>query len=321
MVVSFICVTNLTKYDFNRTINSIKKQTSTNYEVIIIVDSFDGAQEEVSFNNVRKLMIENDNIKVIHALKPQGRSSSWNDSIKLAEGQYIKFINDGEELDPNFVERVEKIVAEKNAPDIIEYSLVMNLKTQPLPVDVLVKPNKVFDLTTDFNPLAYTGEIVFNKLFKLDIINEFTFRFNRKQRFDLLFVYKVFSEAKTYIWVEKGLASSYTIRPVDYSAFDTINQWTHIFNYFRRVGKYREVEHYIKYAYFRLLILKWLRTLKWEGNKNLIRKGVEFAKVKFRKEKREKFIKDNIILARKKDLDFNDWVENFESNIKQQILK
>lgn len=316
MIISFIVTTQLNEVDFKKTLKSIKAQTLKDYEMIIVVDSAEEGDDSIGYKEVRKIMLENSNIKLIKNSLDQGKANCWNDAMAIAKGKYIKFINDGEEISDNFVEALATLIETKDEPDVIEYTTTLKYKTRSYESSLFLRNNKVYNLESEFEPLAYTSELVFNKIYKREIAAANKLKFRRNQRYDLLFVYKFFSKSKSYIYIADEIKSSYPVRPVDYSMFDTVNQWTHIFNWFRETNDYKQNEDYIKYAYYKLLVHRWLWNLQWEGNKVLIKKGVEFVEMKFKKEKRIKFMKSNKVFLKAKDAKFQDMVENFESHIK-----
>ncbi|WP_338983677.1 glycosyltransferase family 2 protein [Spiroplasma endosymbiont of Othius punctulatus] len=316
MILSFIMTTQLNESDFKKTLKSIKNQTLKNYELIIVVDSLEEGDDLIGYKEVRKMVLENNNIKLIKNSLDQGKANCWNDALNISEGEYVKFINDGEVISDNFVEDVATLVETKNSPDMIEFTTSLKYKTKSYDSSLYVRNHKVYELKTEFEPFAYTSELIFNKIFRRAVIVDNSLKFRRNQRYDLLFVYKFLALAETYIYVADEIGSTFPVRPVDYSVFDTVNQWTHVFNYFREINNYKSIEEYVKYAYYKLLVHRWLWNLQWEGNKVLIKKGIDFVDIKFKKDKRIKFMKTNKVFLKGKDQKFQDMVENFESHIK-----
>ena len=71
------------------TLNSIFKQTYYNYEIIIVYD--DSNHDDL--NNIRKIINNKKNIKIIINKKNLGAAKSRNKAIKKANGRYLAFID------------------------------------------------------------------------------------------------------------------------------------------------------------------------------------------------------------------------------------
>ena len=79
------------------TLNSIFKQTYYNYEIIIVYD--DSNHDDL--NNIKKIINNKKNIKIIINKKNLGAAKSRNKAIKEANGRYLAFIDSDDLWEPN----------------------------------------------------------------------------------------------------------------------------------------------------------------------------------------------------------------------------
>ena len=108
--ISVIVVSLNTKYDFLKTINSIKLQTYKNIETIVIDgDSRDGTKTEIlNYELIDKFIIEKDN----------GIYDAMIKGVKISTGEWIIFLNSGDIFfDNNILENLNNFI--ENDIDII----------------------------------------------------------------------------------------------------------------------------------------------------------------------------------------------------------
>ncbi|AGR40791.1 glycosyltransferase family 2 protein [Spiroplasma taiwanense] len=319
MLISFVLVYQEFGNKVKETIDSIKKQTDNDYEIILVCDRTieDNSKDEW----LKELFWNNSNIKLVFNNSIQGASVSWNTGIDLAEGEYIKFIAQGNILNPDFVETIKKELNnfKEREIDLVEYTV--NL-TGSVHIDTLtyLEKGKIYNLSSEFDPFAYVNVVLYNKLFKAKILNEFGFKFRRFVRFDLLFVYKVLGQTNSYLFLDTKPLGTVNIGPVSYSVFDVVNQWNHILNYYRRIGKFKQLKDYLNYSYYKVLIHLWLWEIRTYDNKILIKKATAFANRKF-EDKRDDFLKNNIIFKKTNDERFKEIVNNFGTYIKENLKR
>lgn len=99
LISIIIPVYNAEKY-IERTLNSIKEQTYSNYEIIIINDG--STDESVKICNDFKK--KNNNIKItVITQKNSGVSNARNSGICLSKGKYIIFVDSDDSLEKNML--------------------------------------------------------------------------------------------------------------------------------------------------------------------------------------------------------------------------
>ncbi|AKX33754.1 glycosyltransferase [Spiroplasma litorale] len=317
MFVTFIIVIPNAKEEFKHSIESVLNQSVKDYELIIVLDrDINDIEENEYFCNLYK---DNKNIKLVFNNNRYGSSYSWNIGLELCQGKYVKFISQGDTIEKDFVIKIQNKLKEhdSNSIDVIEYSFNF-VNDNQIPSKSFLESNKVYFLESEYDPLAYTNNLLFNKLYNFQIIDNFKFKFRNQVRFDMLFFYKIYSQAKTYLYINSESLENVILRQVQYSIFDIVNQWTHIFNYYRRIKKYNELKDYIKYSYYKTMLHIWIWTISKTSNKILTKKAFDFANRKF-EPKKEDFIKNNVVFLNTKDETFKNLVINFSNYIKEKL--
>ncbi|QEH61338.1 glycosyltransferase [Spiroplasma chinense] len=314
MLLSFVVVSQDTNSSFEKTIDSIYAQTDNDYEVIIVSDKSmaDNAKEVYG----RDKFWNNNNVKLVLNNSIQGLSVSWNTAIDLAEGKYIKFVNQGDSIKPNYVEEMKKTVEKFKSDeiDIIEYDVQLVGLTNTT-IETYLEKDNVYELANCYDPYAYTNSILFNKVFRTKLLQDFGFKFRRFVRFDMLFIYKVLGQTDKFLYRSGEPLEEVMVAPVQYSAFDLVNQWTHILNYYRRIAKFKDLKDYLNYAYYKTMVHIWLWMIKHYDNKLLLKKASSFVERKFA-EKQEDFVAENKVFKQQKDARFTEICTNFSKYIK-----
>ena len=109
-----IPVYNAEKY-LERCLDSACKQTLQDIEIICVDDcSTDG-----SFEILKKYSKNYKNLIVIKLEKNQGESAARNAGLSAAKGEYLAFMDNDDEIDLNFYEKLYEKAAKTNA-DIVK---------------------------------------------------------------------------------------------------------------------------------------------------------------------------------------------------------
>lgn len=311
MLISFILIAEGNSEQLSKTLISIESQTIQDYELIITLDDTKSKKDE---ETLMKYFLNNKNTKVIFNSTYQGSAVCWNSAIDLAEGTYSQFIKEGDIIAKTYIEEVQKCVNKNGEVDLIEYSMnlqgIVDTKTK-----TFLEKNKVFNLKKDQLPFAYVNGLIFNKLFKSKKMSEFVFKFRRFVRYDMLFIFKYLAQSNTYVFMDCKELMDCTLLKVKYSLFDFVNQWPHILNYYRRIGRFKELKDYLNYAFYKEMLHLWLWSIQKYDNKLLLKKAVAHAERKFH-DKREDFMNNNKVFLLKKDETFTSIVLDFDKYIK-----
>ena len=113
MIDIIIPVYNTPKIDLERCLNSIIKQTYTNYKVYII----DDGSNDITKKYLDDFVKNKDNFLVKH-IKNNGVSNARNLGIEISHSKYITFVDADDTLENNFLQEAYEII-EKNNLDII----------------------------------------------------------------------------------------------------------------------------------------------------------------------------------------------------------
>lgn len=99
-----------------RLLDSIKNQTYTDYEVIIIDDMSEDKSPEIIENYIMNL----DNFYYFENFKKLWNGGSRNSGVESAVGEYIIFLDSDDFLDSdNCLQRIAEIIEENNNPDCV----------------------------------------------------------------------------------------------------------------------------------------------------------------------------------------------------------
>ena len=170
-IVSIIVVSLNTKKEFLKTLNSIKNQTFSNYEVIVVDgESKDGTVKEIENNKklISKYIIEKD----------KGIYDAMNKGIGIASGDWVIFLNSGDIFFDNFVLDRLNFFDLKNKEIIFGETIVDNQE-----IKYLVH-SKMFDNKTIIMPFCHQSCFV-----KRDILkkNNFSLKYKYSSDFNFFF--------------------------------------------------------------------------------------------------------------------------------------
>ena len=113
MIDIIMPVYNTPKIDLERCLNSIIKQTYTNYKVYII----DDGSNDITKNHLDDFVKNKDNFIVKH-IKNNGVSNARNLGIEISNSKYIAFVDADDTIEKNFLQDAFELI-EKNNLDII----------------------------------------------------------------------------------------------------------------------------------------------------------------------------------------------------------
>lgn len=179
----------------SRCVNSIKKQTYKNLEIILVDDG--------SSDNCPRICddyaLADNRIKVIHK-ENGGLSDARNAGMEIATGKFISFIDSDDWVEENFIETLYNTLI-LNEADIAECAVSyvdesnQVLRTRKAFQDVLICDKmEALQLLICEKGVYQT---VWNKLYKREIIGELKFPFGKLNE-DEFWTYKVFDRIKKF---------------------------------------------------------------------------------------------------------------------------
>lgn len=169
-------------------IDSILKQSYTNYEIIIINDgSIDGDQDQ--YNEISNI---NSKIRIIHQ-ENSGVSLARNNGLKAARGEYISFIDADDYIDSNYFEELMNGI---NIGADISYCSLIDEDEDKKPIRELKKYNSMIIPVAEYDwngPLQHP--IACGALIKREIINGISFSSKYYVGEDSLFIAQCISKS------------------------------------------------------------------------------------------------------------------------------
>ncbi|AEM68973.1 glycosyltransferase [Mycoplasma putrefaciens] len=316
MLISFVISPQSRLDRLESTINSILNQTNNAFEIILIIDSKTTTDQIKQY--LDNLFDNNKNIIISENNRSQETSQEWNLAIDIANNKYLVFVKEGDLLKPDFVEQINRIVQQKN-PDLIQFDSKYTGLLTNVSKNVCLDKNQLYNLEKSYDPFAYVRRLIYSKAFNLEVIKKNNIYFRRKVRFDSLFTFEFLSYAKTFYATDQVL-SDHLVSVMKYSALDIINQWPHIMNYFRKIGRYKQLSDQLNYAYYYELCYNFLDLVKLFNNPTLYKKALNQSQEKVTN-KLDKFIKQNKTFLENKDPDFTQRMNEFNNYINSELKK
>lgn len=223
-IISIIVpVYNVENY-LERCVESILKQTYTNFELLLINDGSTDQSGELC----DQLVSKNGNIKVFH-LKNAGVSNARNVGIQNSTGEWITFVDSDDFITNDYL---ETLISAVDGDDSIGFSIarlhhIKNGQITELPV--FSGKEEKWSTEQTMRELLTTSKTSFfpvAKLFRREIISDFTFNTDYHLAEDALFLTEVLLKTKcTSIFIDKPI---YYYDHRQGSATTSVN--THVFD-------------------------------------------------------------------------------------------
>lgn len=284
---------NVEKY-IEKGLSSLINQTLKDIEIIVINDG--------SNDNTLKILNEfrkNDKrIKIIDK-KNEGVSAARNIGLKEAKGKYICFMDSDDRLEKDFLEKMYNKISE-NDYDMVAcdtYAIYPNKKKY-------IKSN-INDNQDEKKLMIDAYTVIWNKIYKKEIIKDIYFDNSISFCEDVLFLYEVYLKVKKigsiheplYNYLQREKSLTYTYNEIIYDLIKSIDKVVDYYEINNYLDKYYQE---IEYSYVRYLFATFIKRLSKTKNKIEFKKGCNFVKNKVK----EKFpnYKKNKYLNNKKGL-------------------
>lgn len=296
---------NVEKY-IKKGIESLINQTLKDIEIIVINDG----SKDNTLKILKNYQKNDKRIKIIDK-KNEGVSIARNAGLKQAKGKYICFMDSDDWVEKDYLEQMYNKIS-KNNYDIVAcdtYAIYPNKK-------MYIKSN-INDNQDEKKLMIDAYAVIWNKMYKKEIISDIYFEKNISFCEDVLFLYEVYSKVKkvgsineplyNYLQRENSLTYTYNEKIYDLiKGLDKIVEYYETNNYIDKY--YQEIE----YSYVRYLLATFIKRLAKTKNKTEFKKGCNFVKNKVK----EKFpnYKKNKYLKSKKGL-YLKYFNNILANI------
>jgi glycosyltransferase involved in cell wall biosynthesis len=193
-------------------LNSIKKQTFSNYEILLIDDGSPDKCPEICDESAK-----NDNrIRVFHQIN-QGVSAARNKGIQEAWGEWIAFIDPDDWIDEQAFSILSGALSDQKETDVLIFDYCLqnkrnafsHLKTYP---EIFYSENKEKNRDIQLQIISQSlfnwptnGGGPCNKWFRKEIIKNIFFPVGMKRCQDLVFCLYVYEAAEKILYIQKPL--------------------------------------------------------------------------------------------------------------------
>ena len=184
-------------------LDSLKQQTFSNFELIIIND----CSTDSSLKIIEDSKFDFQNIKIIDLESNSGVSYARNLGLKHATCDYIFFMDSDDFVDPKFLEVLYGKIAETDADIVCCNYFIVSRKNRTFKRILNYKPGN-YSPEKLIKPLIRDTKIhffVWNKLFKKEIIKENKILFSGRCYEDMLFTLKAFYFSKNILILDDFL--------------------------------------------------------------------------------------------------------------------
>ncbi|MEO2173768.1 MAG: glycosyltransferase family 2 protein [bacterium] len=189
-----------------KTIISVASQNYKNIEYIVI----DGASKDPSLDVIQK---HSETISVWLSEPDSGIYNAMNKGIDLATGDYVLFINSGDQLlHDSVIDRAIRRIEESDFPDIVHGDvLVLSLNGEPSRIKRIESPDKFFLYFDSFHHQAmfykrtvFLNHGNYNEDFRVYSDHEYTLRVLYRQGLSIVYI----PEMVSLFWHGEGASSS-----------------------------------------------------------------------------------------------------------------
>lgn len=192
---------NVEKY-VERCIKSIMNQTYTNLEIVLLDDS----SKDKTYEIAKKFAEKDSRIKLLKKENEANISKTRNYLLEHFSGEYFVFVDSDDVIEPNYVEKLFTTLVSTGA-DIVSCHFFIQ--------KIYMKFDKLF--STKFN--YYSGEdiipqmilnnninfMLWNKIYKKELLGETKFSTNVKFGEDLIFLISYMKKCKTLVSIDDKL--------------------------------------------------------------------------------------------------------------------
>ncbi|MBQ2873323.1 MAG: glycosyltransferase [Bacilli bacterium] len=263
----------------DKCLNSLVKQSLKDIEIIVVNDgSTDNTQKVIDkyakkYSNVIALEKENG-----------GVSEARNLGLKKATGKYIGFLDSDDWIDKDMYKKLyQKAISEDFDIVACDTEAIFPDKKQ------YISSNIKNDFVSNKELMIDAYAVIWNKIYKKDLIKEITFKKGMNFCEDVEFLYMVYSKAKkigviheplhNYLQREGSLTYVY-----DKKLYKLIEAMDDIIEYYKKNEIFDEYKEELEYTYVRYLYATFIKRMAKTKNKLEFNKAVNTVIEKVTKE-------------------------------------
>lgn len=275
-------------------IESVLNQTFSGFEIILI----DDGSSDKSYGIAEKYAQQDSRIKLIHQ-ENKGLSEARNIGLKIAQGQYISFVDSDDWLgDEKMYEELIKLADEHNSPNIIKayhYKVTASITTPVISFQYPNKDNKKAVLTDNIKEIMKDcSYAVWSGLWKKSFLEKYNLLFEKHIRngSDILFTWQAMILSREVLLVFKpyyyyNLSTPFSVtRSINNKFLDLIKIFNCQKDFITEQNIYKEFEHtyqtraysYFSFGFKRALMLRGIRFHHYPELKEFFNKMREISK-------------------------------------------
>lgn len=262
---------NVSKY-INKCIDSVLNSELKDIEIIAIND---GSKD----NTLELLKQYKDDRLIIIDKKNEGVAQARNDGLKKASGEYITFLDSDDYIEPDmYLKMYEK--AHKNKLDLVACDVFMEYPDHT----VTIKSN-INDDSTNKDLMIDAYAVIWNKLYRKEILKGLLFSKGINLCEDVEFLYKIYSKVNKvgsvnesfYHYIQRENSLTYVY---DDKIYHVIKVMDDIIKYYKENNLYDLYIDELEYSYVRYCYGTFIKRLAKTKNKKKFKEGIKFAKEK-----------------------------------------
>ncbi len=253
IMISVILTVQNNEKNLHICLNSILKQTFSDFEVICI----DDASSDSSLEILEYFTMKDQRIKLVKNKFRKGTEYSRNIGLNNAQKKYIIFLNGSDWIDFNTFEILVGI-AEKNKLDVLMFKsdINKNYLEKEMNIDFMENfESKIFTHIDLNHKLFKIPSTSLNKLYSKKFLDENKIKFENNQYSDISFFFKVMTNAKRISFLSKELCNTKT----EYKPFFSTLE-DNIFTDINMIFKFFDVFHENTqlYLFYKKFLLQYI---------------------------------------------------------------
>ncbi|WP_033161331.1 glycosyltransferase family 2 protein [[Mycoplasma] collis] len=218
------------KNEIHNLLDSLSKQTSKNFEIILVINSPSAEELEILHFYKTSMMKK---LKIIINDKRQIFFNDFYKMLSMAKGEYFVFVSAGAKIETNFVEMFIKYSTQFSV-DLLEFRLSYK---GYLDFDLRqrIEEKKILKISENKNVLAYILPVFFNKFFNrtkfIEIKNKIQITNPSNQKIWIDLIYKIILNLKNFVYIHHVLISEWNNKSIITNPNALIKDWNNIENY------------------------------------------------------------------------------------------
>lgn len=255
-------------------LNSLVKQSLKEIEIILIND---GSKDNTL--NILKEYEKKDNRIIVIDKKNEGVSKARNNGLDTAKGEYIAFMDSDDWLEVDALKIMYEKAKEEN------YDIVACDTMAVYPNKKQLIKSGIEDNQQNKKLMIDAYAVIWNKIYKKEILKNITFNTNLTFCEDVLFLYQIYERVKKIASVNKPLYNylqrknslTYTY---DKKLYQLIESQEEIIKYYKKNNIFEKYKEELEYTYVRYLYATFIKRLAKTKNIKKFKKGYKYVKEK-----------------------------------------